>query len=335
MALAEVGDAVREAALCLYERHWHQSVVGIVAGRMRERYGRPVIAFADAGSATPDELKGSARSIPALHIRDAIADCAAAQPGLVVKFGGHAAAAGLTLRRANLPRFRRAFIDAVAARVSERDLSGVIVTDGELPGADLTVDNAELVARNGPWGQGFPEPVFHGEFEVVSEREVGERHLRLVLKRDGRVADAIAFSHEARTAQSKATSASTSTGTPNGSSATPMAERACCPRSPKTSSNSSEKPLMTAGSWLKPGAAFTMPNALSHVMRSRSTPSAARKLAIMPRATRRADRRASSTLTSAPTLPSGLASSPSTLKGRCPETMARSPNTRTVSNSCP
>ena len=193
VALAEVGDAAREAALCLYERHWHQGVVGIVAGRMRERYGRPVIAFADASPSAPDELKGSARSIPALHIRDAIADCAAAQPGLVVKFGGHAAAAGLTLRRANLPRFRRAFIDAVAARVSERDLSGVIVTDGELPGADLTVDNAELVARNGPWGQGFPEPVFHGEFEVVSERVVGERHLRLVLKRDGRVADAIAF----------------------------------------------------------------------------------------------------------------------------------------------
>ena len=195
-ALAEIGDAAEEAALCLYERHWHQGVVGIVAGRMRERYGRPVIAFADAGPAAPDELKGSARSIPALHIRDAIADCAARQPGLIAKFGGHAAAAGLSLRRGNLPRFRRAFIDAVAARVSERDLSGVIVTDGELAGADLTLDNAKLVARNGPWGQGFPEPVFHGDFAVVSERVVGDRHLRLVLKHDGRVADAIAFNQE-------------------------------------------------------------------------------------------------------------------------------------------
>ena len=193
VALVEVGDAGSAKALCLYEAHWHQGVVGIVAGRMRERYHRPVVAFADAGAAAPDDLKGSARSIPGLHIRDAIADCAARHPGLVGQFGGHAAAAGLTLRRNHLPRFRHAFNDAVAARVSERDLAGVVVTDGELAGTDLTVRNAQLVAAQGPWGQGFPEPAFHGEFEVVNERVVGERHLKIVLKHDGRVADAIAF----------------------------------------------------------------------------------------------------------------------------------------------
>ena len=191
--LVETTDVGDDKALCLYEAHWHQGVVGIVAGRMRERYHRPVIAFADAGAAAPDELKGSARSIPGLHIRDAIADCAARHPGLVGKFGGHAAAAGLSLRRGHLPRFRRAFNDAVAARVSERDLAGVVVTDGELAAADRTVDNARLVAAAGPWGNGFPEPTFHGEFEVVNERVVGERHLRIVLKGDGRVTDAIAF----------------------------------------------------------------------------------------------------------------------------------------------
>ena len=194
--LVETGDVDDDKALCLYEAHWHQGVVGIVAGRMRERYHRPVIAFADAGPAAPDELKGSARSIPGLHIRDAIADCAARHPGLVGAFGGHAAAAGLSLRRDHLPRFRRAFNDAVAARVSDRDLAGVLVTDGELGAADLTVRNAHLVAEAGPWGNGFPEPTFHGEFDVVTERVVGDRHLKIVLKRDDRVVDGIAFNQE-------------------------------------------------------------------------------------------------------------------------------------------
>lgn len=187
-----VGDAT---ALCVYEPHWHQGVIGIVAARMRERYSRPVIAFAAAGPAT-EELKGSARSIPGLHIRDAIADCAARHPGLVGTFGGHAMAAGLSIKRCHLPRFRIAFNDAVAKRVSERDLAGITVTDGELSGVDLTLDNAHLVSSHGPWGQNFEEPTFHGEFDVVAQRVVGERHLKLVLKRDDRVVDAIAFNQE-------------------------------------------------------------------------------------------------------------------------------------------
>lgn len=185
-----------ESAVCVYEPGWHQGVVGIVAGRVRERLHRPTIAFADAGETAPDELRGSARSIPNLHIRDAIADVAARFPGLVVRFGGHAMAAGLTLKRVQLTRFSKAFREAVDARVSARDLRDVRMTDGDLPSAELTLENARLVADHGPWGAGFEEPAFHGEFEVVNERVVGERHLKLVLKRGARVADAIAFDQE-------------------------------------------------------------------------------------------------------------------------------------------
>ena len=185
-----------ESAVCVYDPGWHQGVVGIVAGRVRERLHRPAIAFADAGETAPDELRGSARSIPNLHIRDAIADVAARFPGLVVRFGGHAMAAGLTLKRVQLARFSKAFREAVDARVSARDLRNVRVSDGDLPGAELTLENARLIADHGPWGAGFEEPTFHGEFEVVNERVVGERHLKLVLKRGERVADAIAFDQE-------------------------------------------------------------------------------------------------------------------------------------------
>ena len=191
--LIDAAGSGGESAVCVYDPGWHQGVIGIVAGRVRERLHRPAIAFADAGETAPDELRGSARSIPNLHVRDAIADVAARFPGLVVRFGGHAMAAGLTLKRVQLARFSKAFREAVDARVSARDLRNVRVSDGDLPGAELTLENARLVADHGPWGAGFEEPTFHGEFEVVNERVVGERHLKLVLKRGERVADAIAF----------------------------------------------------------------------------------------------------------------------------------------------
>ena len=194
LALVEeetVGDAV-DAAVCVYQPGWHQGVVGIVAARLRERYHRPAVVFAD-DDAAPDLLKGSARSIPGLHIRDAIADCAARYPGLVGAFGGHAMAAGLSVPRIHLPRFRIALKDAVASRVDERTLAGIATTDGELPSDEFSVANAQLISRHGPWGPGFEEPSFHGEFEVVTQRVVGERHLKLVLKQGGRVVDAIAF----------------------------------------------------------------------------------------------------------------------------------------------
>ena len=191
--LVDESGAEQGSVICLYDASWHQGIVGIVAGRMRERHHRPVVAFADAGAAAPGELRGSARSIPGLHIRDALDDVAARFPGLMVKFGGHAMAAGLSIKRAQLDRFTRAFSDAVEARVSERDLAGIRMTDGELEPADLVLENARLVARHGPWGQGFEEPRFHGEFDIVAERVVGQRHLKLTLRHEGRVVDAIAF----------------------------------------------------------------------------------------------------------------------------------------------
>ena len=193
--LVDESHMERRSVICLYDASWHQGIIGIVAGRIRERFHRPVIAFADAGKAAPGELRGSARSIPGLHIRDALDDVAARFPGLMEKFGGHAMAAGLSIKRSQLDRFTKAFSEAVEARVSERDLAGIRVTDGELEPSDVVLENARLIAGHGPWGQSFEEPKFHGEFEVIAERVVGQRHLRLTLRHGDTVVDAIAFNH--------------------------------------------------------------------------------------------------------------------------------------------
>lgn len=191
--LVEGTDAPRGSAICVYRPSWHQGVVGLVAGRLKERFNRPAIAFADAGAAAPGQLKGSARSIKGLNIRDALADVRARFPGLIERFGGHAMAAGLTIRRVHLERFGKAFRDAVDARVTPEALRGARLTDGELRAEDLSLANAALVAAHDPWGQGFEEPAFHGEFDVVAQREVGDGHLRLALRHGDRVVDAIAF----------------------------------------------------------------------------------------------------------------------------------------------
>ena len=193
--LVDESHMERRSVICLYDASWHQGIIGIVAGRIRERFHRPVIAFADAGKAAPGELRGSARSIPGLHIRDALDDVAARFPGLMVKFGGHAMAAGLSIKRSQLDRFTKAFSEAVEARVSERDLAGIRVTDGELEPSDVVLENARLIAGHGPWGQSFEEPMFHGEFEVIAERVVGQRHLKLTLRHGETVVDGIAFNH--------------------------------------------------------------------------------------------------------------------------------------------
>lgn len=177
--------------LCLFDESWHQGVIGLVAARIKDRFHRPVIAFAPGNG---DELKGSARSIPGLHIRDALDTVAALHPGLLQKFGGHAMAAGLTLKRESYERFRRAFEEEVNRRLSPHDLCGDVLSDGELADEDLTVALAELLRDAGPWGQGFPEPVFDGRFDVLDRRIVGERHLKLQLRQTGRRAfNAIAF----------------------------------------------------------------------------------------------------------------------------------------------
>jgi len=179
--------------LCLFREAWHQGVIGILAARIRERIHRPVIAFA------PGEcegvIKGSARSIPGLHIRDTLDAVAARHPGLLEKFGGHAMAAGLSLQRDDFTAFATAFDDEVKRRLDEDALQDVIHSDGSLSAADLSLDLAEWLRAAGPWGQGFPEPRFDDHFRIVQQRIVGERHLKLVLQPQsgGDLVDAIAF----------------------------------------------------------------------------------------------------------------------------------------------
>lgn len=179
--------------VCVYDPSWHQGIVGIVAGRLREKLHRPVIAFADAGDAAPDELKGSARSVPQLHIRDVLDAIAARYPGMLVKFGGHAMAAGMSIKRVHFERFTRAFNTAVEQVLPVDALSPVLLTDGSLLAEERTLAVARRLAAAGPWGQQFPEPSFYDEFELVNQRVVGEQHLKLVLKKDDRLFDAIAF----------------------------------------------------------------------------------------------------------------------------------------------
>jgi single-stranded-DNA-specific exonuclease len=185
------GDGL-PTGLCLFDERWHQGVIGILASRIKERLHRPVIAFAQAAEG---ELKGSARSVPGLHIRDALDAVAARHPTLIDRFGGHAMAAGLSLPRAHLESFQVAFDEVVRERVDEDALRGVIYSDGELACADFSLETAERLRNAGPWGQGFPEPLFDGLFEVRSRRVVGERHLKLAVVPEGGepVLDAIAF----------------------------------------------------------------------------------------------------------------------------------------------
>jgi single-stranded-DNA-specific exonuclease len=183
--------------LVLFDRHWHQGVIGIVAGRIKERYHRPVIAFAPAESDASGaaELKGSARSIAGVHIRDVLDTVAARHPGMITRFGGHAMAAGLTLPADNLAAFRLAFNEAVRQTVNPADLEPVLHSDGELPADCFTESFVELLRESGPWGQGFPEPLFHGDFICLEQRLLKEKHLKLSLSHPGsnRVFDAIAF----------------------------------------------------------------------------------------------------------------------------------------------
>lgn len=180
--------------LCLFAESWHQGVVGLVASRLKERLHRPVIALARAAD---DRLKGSARSVAGVHIRDVLEAVAVQVPGLIEKFGGHAMAAGLTLRAEHLPAFEAAFDAEVRRWMTPEQAAGVLQSDGELTAAELTLETARVLRAGGPWGQGFPEPLFDGRFDVVEARIVGERHLKLRLRSgpDMPVWDAIWFRH--------------------------------------------------------------------------------------------------------------------------------------------
>jgi single-stranded-DNA-specific exonuclease len=178
--------------LCLYQEDWHQGVIGILAARIKERHHRPVIAFAAADNG---ELKGSARSIPGLHIRDVLDEIAAGEPGLLNKFGGHAMAAGLSLRQQDFERFSAAFDRRVRAHLEEEDLNAVLHSDGAIPAPALNLETARELRDGGPWGQGFAEPLFDDAFEVLSQRIVGEKHWKLVVRhpQSETALDAIAF----------------------------------------------------------------------------------------------------------------------------------------------
>jgi single-stranded-DNA-specific exonuclease len=178
--------------LCLYDEAWHQGVVGILASRIKERTHRPVIAFARGDNG---DIKGSARSIPGLHIRDALATLNARHPDLISKFGGHAMAAGLTLNSGALDQFKVAFDQAVREQLSADDLDQRIETDGELSASEMSLELAERLREAGPWGHHFPEPLFDGQFSVLQQRIVGQRHLKLVLMdaKTGISVDAIHF----------------------------------------------------------------------------------------------------------------------------------------------
>ena len=187
--------------ISLFHSDWHQGVIGIVAGRLKEKYHRPSIVFAkgnddlDSNSIETNntEIKGSARSIPGLHIRDLLEYIDSQHPGIIIKFGGHAMAAGLSIEADQFQQFSILFEKYAQQWLSEEALTGIISSDGELLTNDMTLAFAEILREAGPWGQNFPEPVFDDVFNLVQQRIVGEKHLKLVVEKDQQIFDAIAF----------------------------------------------------------------------------------------------------------------------------------------------
>ncbi|WP_099610584.1 single-stranded-DNA-specific exonuclease RecJ [Vibrio fujianensis] len=167
------------AGLVLFQRDWHQGVIGILASRIKDKYHRPVIAFAEGGEGI---IKGSCRSIPGLHMRDTLDKIDTQHPGLIIKFGGHAMAAGLTIAERQLEHFRQLFEQVVNEQLDAASLKGIVLSDGELKPEEFSMHTAETLRAGGPWGQAFPEPLFDGEFKVVHQKLVGEKHLKLMLE---------------------------------------------------------------------------------------------------------------------------------------------------------
>lgn len=184
--------------VCLFDETWHQGVIGILASRIKDKYHRPTIVFADVGGG---EIKGSARSIQGFHIRDSLDAIAARHPELLKKFGGHAMAAGMSLSRDNFSAFANAFDEEVRRQLSEENLSAVVMSDGELNAQDINLSLAQQLREAGPWGQHFPEPIFDGEFFLIQQKLLGEKHLKMTLSVDAnkqQLVDAIAFNIDTR-----------------------------------------------------------------------------------------------------------------------------------------
>jgi len=179
--------------VCLFDETWHQGVIGILASRIKDRYHRPTIVFADAGDG---QIKGSARSIAGFHIRDGLDAIAKRHPHLLQKFGGHAMAAGMSLAQNDFAEFAKAFDEEVRRQLRDEDLSAVVMSDGELSAPEFSLELAQQLREAGPWGQHFPEPIFDGEFYLVQQKLVGEKHLKMVLAlgpNQQQIIDAIAF----------------------------------------------------------------------------------------------------------------------------------------------
>ena len=186
-------DVANQFSISMYQADWHQGVIGILASRIKERYHRPVIVFADAGEGL---LKGSGRSIAGLHLRDALDLLSKHQPDLILKFGGHAMAAGLTIKQLDFELFNQGFEAVVRSLITETDLESVLEVDGGLNPTDMTFSTAQLL-ENQVWGQGFAPPLFYDEFEVINQRILADKHLKLTLKTIDKplVIDAIYFNH--------------------------------------------------------------------------------------------------------------------------------------------
>ncbi len=191
LAALEHINPTDSSSLALFDETWHQGVIGILASRLKDRYHRPVIAFARAQAG---ELKGSGRSIPGLHLRDALDLVSKRHPHLLQKFGGHAMAAGLSLREEDFDEFKAAFEAVAQSLLTPADLTQVIETDGTLAAHDFSLDIARSLEQQ-VWGQGFPQPLFEGRFSVQSQRVVGEKHLKIKLATSGATYDAIHFFH--------------------------------------------------------------------------------------------------------------------------------------------
>lgn len=194
-AIDSLEEHIEDAAgITVYRPDWHEGVVGLVAGRLRERHHRPVVAFAPGEGGI---LKGSARSIPGLHIRDVLAAIDVQHPGLITQFGGHAQAAGLVLVADQVTAFAECFEHCVAQRMTRAMACRQLLTDGGLESQQLNLETAEQLRAAGPWGAGFEEPLFHGVFDILSQRIVGENHLKLQVRPDGGTAviEAMRFNH--------------------------------------------------------------------------------------------------------------------------------------------
>ncbi|PKF63030.1 single-stranded-DNA-specific exonuclease RecJ [Psychromonas sp. psych-6C06] len=190
LAGLELDESNIPHAICLFDPQWHQGVIGLVASRIKERYYRPTFVFAKGNEG---EIKASARSIPGIHIRDILDLVDKRIPNVILKFGGHAMAAGLSIKASDFNLFRENLITILAEQIDEAILTNVLLSDGQLSAQQINIEQAQELREAGPWGQAFPAPLFDGEFTVLQQRLVGEKHLKMVLSSEGKSVDAIAF----------------------------------------------------------------------------------------------------------------------------------------------